>query len=533
MHGQDRMMMLLLDAVAIAWALGAFRRAGARLRAVGLAAIGLGGWLALLHVGLAGQSLLPRDLGGLAFLGIVLAAVGLAGALLAWLPVRAAVARLGDEQLLRLQGVRLAFGATFLAQGLTGSLPLGFGVADGLTHMTAGALGLAAAAALRRGARGRGLAWIANLFGLADIAVVLCTIALQLLPEMGPNHPMMYAVFLPAPFWFWWHVLSLRRLVQGPAPVQGPTRRRVVGGAALAALLATSGLTGCKPLVLRTVMGTVDPYFHGPAVDRVGLDRITEHVYSFQWNWTRNLVVVTGQGLMVIDPMGPSAARALKAELDARFPGQRVMRLVYSHYHLDHARGGEALDPVEVVAHERCPSYWASIDHQGVVPPTRLIQGDTDLSFGGVTVHALDMGPSHTDTLYAFHLPGERVLFTADLGLVRAVAPVGVPDRYAPGYRAALDRVAQLDFDLFVPSHFGVGTRQDLVDWRDMMEYGRELARKALARHGGFGERASQMGAYFDAIYYPMRQRYGTWHGFDEMAVLNIVRDLEGEALGH
>jgi glyoxylase-like metal-dependent hydrolase (beta-lactamase superfamily II) len=533
MHELDGTILLLLDLGAIALALLAFRRAGAPRRGLAWAAAGLLGWLALLHVGLSRGTLFPRELGGVAFLGAVLAGVGLVGGLLSVPPVRAAVARLADDQLLKLQGVRLAFGAAFFIQGLTGSLPRAFGVADGVTHMAAGALGLAAAAAIRGGPGGRRLAWIANLFGLVDIAVVLTTIALVLLPKMGPNHPMMQAVFLPAPFWFWWHVHSLLRLARAGGPKARVARARSLGGAALVAFLATLPLSGCKPLILRTVMGTVDPYFHGASVDRVGLDQITEHVYSFQWNWTRNLVVDTDDGLLVVDPMGPAAAHALHQALDTRFPGKRVQRLVYSHYHLDHTRGGESLAPIEVVAHEKCPSYWAPIEHDDVVRPTRLIRGDTDLSLGGVEVRALYMGPSHTDTLYAFYLPGERVLFTADLGLVKTVAPVGVPDRYAAGYRAALDRLVALDFDVFVPSHFGVGTKQDLIDWRNMLEFGRELARKALAEAGTFGERPSQMSKYFDTIYYPMRDRYGTWHGFDEMAILNIVRDLEGEALGH
>lgn len=36
-----------------------------------------------------------------------------------------------------------------------------------------------------------------------------------------------------------------------------------------------------------------------------------------------------------------------------------------------------------------------------------------------------------------------------------------------------------------------------------------------------------------DAVYDPMRKKYGKWHGFDDMFVLNLVRDIEGEALGH
>gem|GEM_PF-5613029 len=40
------------------------------------------------------------------------------------------------------------------------------------------------------------------------------------------------------------------------------------------------------------------------------------------------------------------------------------------------------------------------------------------------------------------------------------------------------------------------------------------------------------MKAYFDALYEPMEEKYGDWHGFNDMFVLNIVRDVVGEALG-
>ena len=155
------------------------------------------------------------------------------------------------------------------------------------------------------------------------------------------------------------------------------------------------------------------------------------------------------------------------------------------------------------------------------------------LNIGGVEIRALYLGLSHTDTLYAFHFPSERLVFTADLGLVKTMAPDGVPDRYAPGYLAALNRIIGIDFDTFIPSHFGYGTKQDLVDWRDMMEEGRRLAREAIRAHGAPGVRDDQIGQYFDAVYYPLREKYGQWHGFNEMSVLNIVRDVIGEALGY
>ncbi|MCU7802185.1 MAG: hypothetical protein KZQ96_03230 [Candidatus Thiodiazotropha sp. (ex Lucinoma borealis)] len=84
-----------------------------------------------------------------------------------------------------------------------------------------------------------------------------------------------------------------------------------------------------------------------------------------------------------------------------------------------------------------------------------------------------------------------------------------------------------------MPSSFGYGTKQDFIDWRNMMEEGRRLARVAIQKTGIPGIISDQMGRYFDAVYYPMREKYGQWHGFKDMFVLNLVRDVVGESLGY
>lgn len=300
----------------------------------------------------------------------------------------------------------------------------------------------------------------------------------------------------------------------------------------LAATLLLS-LFGCSGQIRKIVMQTVDPYFHGAGIDGTAFEKVAEHVYTFRWNWYRNLVITTREGLVVIDPMNAQMASALQKELAIYFPGQKVHTLIYSHYHLDHTRGGAALSPTHVLAHEKCPMYWNAVDHSGVLPATRYLSGDTTLNIGGVEIRALYLGLSHTDTLYAFHLPAQRLVFTADLGLVKTVAPDGVPDRYAPGYLAAMNRLIALDFDKFIPSHFGYGVKQDLIDWRDMMEDGRKLAQAAIRQHGTPGVQENQMGRYFDTVYPAMEDKYGQWHGFNEMFVLNVVRDVVGESLGY
>ena len=132
-------------------------------------------------------------------------------------------------------------------------------------------------------------------------------------------------------------------------------------------LFAIVALSGCSGFVRKTVMETVDPYFHGPSIDGTAFEKVTDKVYTFHWNWYRNIVIVTNDGLVVIDPMNPEMASALHQELEKHFPGKKVNTLIYSHYHLDHTSGGAILAPENVIAHEKCPTYWNAVKHDGVL----------------------------------------------------------------------------------------------------------------------------------------------------------------------
>lgn len=285
--------------------------------------------------------------------------------------------------------------------------------------------------------------------------------------------------------------------------------------------------------VLKTVSKTVEPYFHGEGITGTLFERLNDTVYTYRWNWYRNIVIDTNVGWVVIDPMNVEMARSLKQELEREAPGKKVHTLIYSHYHLDHTQGGHELAPEHVIAHAKSDFYWKAVDSEGVLAPTEYIEGDQRLQIGGVEIEAIYLGLSHTDTLYAFHIPDERLLFTADIGLVKAVPPVGVPDRYAPGYHRAMNKLIEIDFDIFVPSHFDYGVKQDLIDWRDMTEESRKLARSAIKKFKTPGMTDDQIGYYFDELYEPLREKYGHWHGFDQMFVLNLVRDVVGESLGY
>lgn len=173
------------------------------------------GWLLALHWGLANERLFPKDISGVAFLVVIFVAVGVVGAMLMFVPpIRRLLFGLNQQQLMLLQGIRVFFGATFLMHASLGVLPQTFGIIDGFTHTGAGFFGLVAAFSLAADVHGERRAWFANLFGLADILIVASSLALVLLSDIGPHHPMMYAVFLPAPLWLWFHVISIAKLVR-------------------------------------------------------------------------------------------------------------------------------------------------------------------------------------------------------------------------------------------------------------------------------------------------------------------------------
>jgi len=171
-------------------------------------------WLTMLHLGLSTQSMFPEDISGILFLLIIFAAVGMVGLLLLSVPqVRKILLGLSQQQLLLMQGIRVFFGASFLTQASLGNMPLMFGLIDGWTHIAAGFFGLIAAFSMACSVDAIKRAWFANLFGLLDILIVASTLSLLILQDITPHGSMMYAVFLPAPLWLWFHLISIYKLL--------------------------------------------------------------------------------------------------------------------------------------------------------------------------------------------------------------------------------------------------------------------------------------------------------------------------------
>ena len=155
------------------------------------------------------------------------------------------------------------------------------------------------------------------------------------------------------------------------------------------------------------------------------------------------------------------------------------------------------------------------------------------LNLGGVEVEFLYMPHSHSQTLYGFHVPEARVVYAPDMMFVRAVPPFDFPDFYYPGYVRALDRLIALEADHYIPSHLDPGTRQDLIDFRNMTATFHETVRAELAKHDYHAADGAALRRSVKAAYDKLEPEYGDWHGFNEMFIPKFGRHWGGTYLGY
>ena len=226
---------------------------------------------------------------------------------------------------------------------------------------------------------------------------------------------------------------------------------------------------------------------------------------------------VTGDGIIVVDPLSRSVSAWLKQELTNRFPQQAVRYVVYTHHHYDRASGGGAFDETaEHVAHqafsreraraaERLPATLAALDRNGdgrldrdeiadttyapllavydhnedryVTPgelysyvrsPESTYRTRRTLILNGKSVELIYTPTSHAADMTAVYFPDERLLFGADLVSVRSLpTSIGSDPRSTI---ASMQRIEGLAFDTLLTGDGEEGTAADISVFRSYLQ---------------------------------------------------------------
>ena len=187
------------------------------------------------------------------------------------------------------------------------------------------------------------------------------------------------------------------------------------------------------------------------------ITRVTGDVYRFQNQFHVNMFVVTGDGVVVTDPINQEAARWLKAEI-GKITDEPITHLIYSHSHGDHASGGtEYGDVTNVITHRNAPE---DID---LVEPTLRFDDEMSLTVGSKTFELIYLGPGHGNDLIAMVVRPDDVAFVVDAVSAKRLFYRDFPGSNVDHWIEQVKKVNALDFDFLIGGHGPVGNKRDVA----------------------------------------------------------------------
>jgi glyoxylase-like metal-dependent hydrolase (beta-lactamase superfamily II) len=220
-------------------------------------------------------------------------------------------------------------------------------------------------------------------------------------------------------------------------------------------------------------------------------------VYRFRNVGHTTVFVVTGDGVVVTDPINAEAAAWLKGEI-GKLTDQPINTLVYSHSHGDHASGGSVFAADTVVTHENAPE---AID--GVIPTTRFSER-MQFTQGNKTFELTWLGPGHGTDLVAMVIRPENVGFVVDAVASKRLFYKDFPGTTAGLWMQQVRAANELDFEILVGGHGPIGVKSDVAAGLAYLEELQAAVLEGLKAGKSVDELAESvtMDAYSDWINY-------------------------------
>ena len=286
----------------------------------------------------------------------------------------------------------------------------------------------------------------------------------------------------------------------------------------------------CSPVAIHAQPG---PLWQSTSYKGQEIGKLTGDVYYARTDDYVSAFIVTSEGIVLVEPVGPEHATWLKGELARRF-GVPVKYVIYSHSHGDHSSGAAVFaDTARIIGHEALrgllamppastplPQNLRSQDGNGngrierseaqaqisaafdfydadsdgvlsgaeatrgslklVVPPDLTYTTQINITLGGKRVEVIPIPTDHApDNTIVRFVDGTNVVFASDW-ITNGRVPFG-PNVTMPSELAKIRQVEALDFEHFVCSHGRLGTKADVSANLRYREAVAEEVRKAIA----------------------------------------------------
>lgn len=236
------------------------------------------------------------------------------------------------------------------------------------------------------------------------------------------------------------------------------------------------------------------------------ITRVTDDVYRFQNKFHMNMFVITGDGVVVTDPINEEAAIWLKAEI-AKLTDQPITHLVYSHSHGDHASGGTGYGEVpNVIMQQNAPE---DID---LVEPTIRFSEQMSFVVGSKTFELTYLGPGHGNDMMAMVIRPDNVAFVVDVVSSKRLFYSDFPGANVDEWTEQVRTVDALEFEVLIGGHGPVGVKSDVADGITYLEELRAAVLKGL-----------KSGQSVDELKQTIKmEKYRDWASYEQWRELNV-----------
>lgn len=251
---------------------------------------------------------------------------------------------------------------------------------------------------------------------------------------------------------------------------------------------------------------------------------MAEGVYSIGDGF-HSLVVITNDGVVVVDPARDSHAKLMMEEIK-KITDQPVKYLFYTHNHWDHTKGGQIFKEqgATVICHKEAFEWLEAHPHKDLVQPDQYWSGrDTTFVIGGKSIDLHYYGINHGMGMTVFRLPVEKIAYIADIVIPHRVIYTIVPDFTPTEWIRTLKEVEKLDISKALFSHGAgdtyLGGMQQITEVREFLEDLRAAVKVQFDKGIGTTEIAQH-------IDLPKYKHWGNYDDWIEMNVMRMALDL-------
>lgn len=133
------------------------------------------------------------------------------------------------------------------------------------------------------------------------------------------------------------------------------------------------------------------------------VETVADGVFLYRSGDQRSLFMVTGDGVIVTDPINADVAQSYREAVSA-ITDEPVKYVVYSHYHWDRVAGGQIFqaEGAEIIAQEKCVERFEVNPNDAVATPDISFSDHYEVSLGDKALDLYYFGPSHGDCLTVF-----------------------------------------------------------------------------------------------------------------------------------